>query len=160
MKSFTAALRILACAVLAVALWSMTGNVVRTTPALAHKGAHGVVKERMRLMKKMEKRLRLITKMEKGELPFDADAVHRRGEQLLKYARKIPRLFPRGSGAPPSEASARIWQDFAAFQAEGKKLEQAAMLLMQASAATLPDIARQLRAACKSCHEKYRVERD
>jgi len=129
-------------------------------PAQAHKGAHGVIKERMKEMTRMEKSLRPINAMLKGKRPFDAEAVHEQGRRILRHAERIPQLFPQGSLKPPSEASPGIWQNFDDFRHRADELKRAALLLMEASAATLPDVARQVQATCKGCHEKYRIEKD
>ena len=114
----------------------------------------------MHAMKVMEKRLRLINMMVQGKVPFDAEKVHERGRVLLRHGERIPRLFPRGSNKPPSEAAPSIWQNFDDFQHRADQLKRTALLLMEASAATLPGIAREVQATCKGCHEKYRIEKE
>ncbi len=126
----------------------------------AHKGAQGVVKERMKGMMRMEKSLRPINAMLQGKKPFDANLVHRQGREILRHAERIPHLFPQGSLQYPSEAAPAIWRNFDDFRQRADELKRTALLLMEANAATLPDIAREMRAACKGCHEKYRIEKD
>ena len=43
--------------------------------AQAHKGATGIVKERMDLMTNISKRLKLVVQMIRGKRPFDGNAV-------------------------------------------------------------------------------------
>ncbi len=131
-----------------------------TTPVLAHKGAHGVVKQRMKEMMRMEKRLRLVNMMVRGRAAFDAAAVRERARTIRDHAERIPRLFPPGTHAHPSEASPSIWQHFDDFRRRADTLRRAADALATATPRTLPDALDRVRAACRGCHEKYRVERE
>ncbi len=133
---------------------------VSISSALAHKGAHGVVKQRMKAMTRMEKRLRLINMMAQGKAAFDARAVRERATTLRKHARHIPALFPPGTHKHPSEASPGIWQHFNDFRSRAERLSTLAAKLAGATEQTLPTILREVRATCKGCHERYRVERD
>ena len=94
----------------------LLAGFVGAGPALAHKGAHGVVKQRMKAMKRMEKRLRLLNAMVKGRAAFDGRAVRERARIIREHASRIPSLFPPGTHAHPSEASPSIWQHFDDFR--------------------------------------------
>ena len=134
---------------------------VVVSPALAHKGAHGVVKERMKAMTHMEKRLRLLKMMTQGKVPFNAKAEHERAAILhRRHAQRIPALFPAGTHKPLSEASPAIWQHFDDFLQRAAQLDKAATVLGKATKHTLPDALRRVQAACKGCHERYRIERE
>ncbi len=133
---------------------------IASTPVLAHKGAHGVVKQRMKEMMRMEKRLRLINAMAAGRATFDARAVRERARIIREHAARIPELFPPGTHEHPSEASPIIWRHFDDFRRHAAELRAAADTLAAATPQTLPQALRQVRATCRGCHEKYRVERD
>ncbi len=152
--------RVMLLATLAATTAGLVALFAGQRAAHAHKGAQGVIKERMQLMMRMEKRLRPVRSMAMGRRAFDARVVRERARQLHELARRMPDLFPRGSLKPPSEASPEIWRRFDDFQRKARDMEQAARLLMQASAESLPDLQRQVQAACRSCHERYRVEKE
>ncbi len=126
----------------------------------AHKGAQGVVKERMKLMMRAEKRMRPIARMAAGKRAFDAETVRRNAQDLMQYAERIPSLFPPGSLKPPSEAAAAIWQQFDTFRQQAENMRKASQQLMQAKAQTLPAAVQKLQQTCKSCHVRYRVEKE
>ena len=141
-------------AVAAMTAWSVVA------PVQAHKGAHGVVKERMKAMMRMEKGLRRINLMAQGKAAFDAKTVRERAAALRRHARRIPELFPPGTHKHPSEASPTIWQHFDDFRHRAARLSTLAEALGKATERTLPDVLRQVQATCKGCHERYRIERD
>lgn len=142
-----------------IAAFAISGWIV-TSPVMAHKGAQGVVKKRMKEMGRMEKQLRLLKMMVQGKAPFNAKAVRERAATLHRHAQRIPALFPAGTHKPPSEASPAIWQHFDDFRQRAAQLDKAAAVLGKATKHTLPDALRQVQAACKGCHERYRIERD
>ena len=133
---------------------------VSMSSALAHKGAHGVVKQRMKVMTRMEKRLRLINLMVQGKAAFDARVVRERAAALREHARRIPELFPPGTHKHPSEASPSIWQHFDDFRRRASELSTLADALGKATKQTLPEVVRKVQATCKGCHERYRIERE
>lgn len=128
--------------------------------ALAHKGAHGIVKQRMKEMMRMEKRLRLVNAMAQGRAAFDARALRERAGAIRKHAMRIPELFPPGTHAHPSEASPTIWQHFDDFRKRAAALRDAADALAAATPETLPRAMEAVKRTCRGCHEKYRVERE
>ena len=76
------------------------------TLALAHEGATGVVKERMDLMETQKDAMKLIGDMAKGNTPFDAAKAAEAARDISLTAKKIPELFPEGSGGEEQERSA------------------------------------------------------
>ncbi len=126
----------------------------------AHKGAQGVVKERMKLMMRAEKRMRPIARMAAGRRAFDAEIVRRNAQDLMQYAERLPTLFPSGSLKTPSEAAPAIWQRFDDFRQQAENMRKASQRLMQADTKTLPAALQELQQACKSCHRQYRIERN
>ena len=133
--------------------------VADITPAPAHKGAQGVVKQRMKDMMRMERRLRLVNAMAQGRAAFNARILRERARTIRKHAMRIPELFPPGTHAYPSEASPTIWQDFDDFRRHAMALRAAADELAVATPETLPRVLDAVRRTCRGCHEKYRVQR-
>jgi cytochrome c556 len=135
--------------------------VLATTLALAHEGATGVVKERMDLMKGQQKDMKLIGDMAKGKVEFDAGKAAAAARELAETTKKIPDLFPEGSGGHPSEALDAVWKEWDQFTGNAKDAEAAADEL----AATLDGGTgdwkagfKKLTGACKSCHQDFRSE--
>ncbi len=135
--------------------------LVAATFALAHEGAKGVVKERMDLMKGQQKDMKLIGDMTKGKVKFDATKAAAAARNLAETTKKIPDLFPEGSGGHPSEALDTVWKDWESFTGNAKDAEAAANEL----AATLDGGTgdwkagfKKLTEACKSCHQDFRSE--
>jgi cytochrome c556 len=135
--------------------------VLAATLALAHEGATGVVKERMDLMKGQQKDMKLIGDMSKGKTKFDAAKAAAAARNLGETTKKIPDLFPEGSGGHPSEALDAIWKDWDGFTGNAKDAEAAANEL----AATLDGGTgdwkagfKKLTEVCKSCHQDFRSE--
>jgi len=98
--------------------------------------------------------------MARGRAAFNAAAVRERARIIREHAARIPRLFPPGTHEHPSEASPSIWQHFDDFRRRSAALRIAADALAAATPETLRRALREVQAACRGCHEKYRVERD
>jgi cytochrome c556 len=132
--------------------------------ALAHEGATGVVKERMDLMKGQQKQMKLIGDMGKGKIRFDAAKAAKAARDLGISTKKIPELFPKGSGGHPSEALDAVWTEWERFTEDAKKAEAAANDLASVLEATPPkDWKASLKTmvdACKSCHESFRQKEE
>ena len=130
--------------------------------SFAHKGATGVVKKRMEAMKGVAAAMKSIAPMMQGKTAYDVGRVRAAAGTVKGHAAQVPDLFPNGSNAHPSEASAKIWSDWDKFLADAKAFETRAAEL-EAVAATGPDAARPAFAAltetCKSCHQAYRVKK-
>jgi cytochrome c556 len=133
------------------------------TVALAHKGATGVVKERMDLMERQKDDVKIIGNMAKGQTPFDAAKAAEAASDIGVTAKKIAELFPEGSTGGESEALPAIWEKWDRFTANAEDLESAAAALVSA----LDDSENQdwkaafkkVGKACKSCHEDFRAKK-
>jgi cytochrome c556 len=129
--------------------------------ALAHEGATGVVKERMDLMKDQQKQMKLIGDMVKGKARFDAAKAGAAAKELDTTTKKIPELFPKGSGGHPSEALSAVWEEWDRFTGNAHDAEKAADALAAALAASDQDwkaAFKTMTDACKSCHEDFRAK--
>ena len=123
----------------------------------AHKGATGVVKERMDSFKKSQQDIKALYASIRGG---NLDEIKTYSMSLAEWAAVMPEYFPEGSGGGVSDASAKIWEDFDGFKEAAKKFEVAALSVVEA--ANLSDIDAIMAAAstvgdsCKSCHRKFK----
>jgi cytochrome c556 len=134
--------------------------IVLRSFALAREGATGVVKERMDLMKDQQKQMKLIGDMAKGKTRFDAAKAGAAAKELGTTTKKIPELFPEGSGGHPSEALNAVWEEWDRFTGNAHDAEKAADTLAAALAASGQDwkaAFKTMTDTCKSCHESFRA---
>ncbi len=90
----------------------------------AHKGAKGVVKKRMDVMKSIGDNMKAMKKMFGGETPYDAKKVKQGAVFIKNHAGKsLTKLFPKGSLQKPTEATNRIWEEWAGFEANAMRLQ-------------------------------------
>ncbi|MEO8113140.1 MAG: cytochrome c [Phenylobacterium sp.] len=94
----------------------------------------------------------------------DKALVARNAALLRASAAQLPTWFPKGSGKeawPKTDAKAEVWSDAAGFGAAAATLQAETEKLDQLSAAgDLEAIRAQVKAtgaACKTCHDAYRV---
>jgi cytochrome c556 len=155
--------RILAIATLCI----VTGSLA----AFAHGGATGVVKERMDAMERIGTATKSVGQMLRGKTAFDAGAIEAAANDIKAHAgAKMTDLFPEGSLKDPSEASPKIWQDWAGFEAKANDLAEKAGKLSTVAAAGSASTSEgkqaisaafgEVAGTCKSCHETYRVKKD
>lgn len=91
--------------------------------AEAHKGATGVVKDRMELMKKLGKNAKTIDLMMAGKIGYEAGAFKAAVAAMKSHSGDaMTRLFPKDSLQHPTEATAKIWADWDKFKAEANRL--------------------------------------
>lgn len=121
----------------------------------------GPIEDREALMKERAGLMRQISPMAKGEEAFDAAKAQQILDQLAANARPgdAAELFPEGTQAG-TEASPKIWEDFAAFEAQWEQYAAATA----AAAASNPQDQAALAAAiapvgagCGSCHQAFRI---
>jgi cytochrome c556 len=132
--------------------------------AFAHESATGVVKERMDLMDTQKEAMKVIGAMAKGTAPFDAAKAASAAQEIEDTAKKIPELFPEGTGGHPSEAKPEVWTKWDEFTADAEGLETAAKnLVMALEAPEAPEWKAKFKGvidACKTCHKTFRMEDD
>lgn len=123
----------------------------------------GPAEDREAIMKERGKIVGGLSKVVKGETPFDAAAVLEQLKALQANADKVDvaALWPEGSQGD-TEASPKIWEDMAGFQAAHDKYKADVTAIVAAPPA---DVAA-LQAAvgtvgkdCGGCHELYRVKK-
>lgn len=131
-------------------------------PATAHKGAAGVVKERMEAMKGMGAAMKQIKAMIGGRVAYDPARVEELARAIATHSgEKMTSLFPAGSDKKPAQTKPAIWQDWQQFNNLAVELRQKATLLADnagsAKAAKTPYYA--VSKNCKSCHKKFRKKK-
>ena len=130
--------------------------------AFAHSGATGIVKERMDGMDTLAKAMKSLAGMSKtGDI--DSDQVVAIAQTIKAHSgQAMTERFPEGSLPHVSEATPKIWEDWARFEAiSGELFDAAARLEAEAK---VPDLdlkvyMKELGATCSSCHEDFRIKK-
>lgn len=134
-----------------------TASVAVPNMLFAHDGATGIVKERMDNFKATQGHLKAIGGLMRSQ---DYAAIIEHAEQIKAWADKIPEYFPEGSGAAPSAAKARIWEDFDGFKAAAKAHATATQGIIDAAAAedmtALTSAFRATADSCGGCHKVFK----
>lgn len=133
-----------------------------TTTVAAHKGATGIVKERMTAMKSMGDDMKALSLMVTGKAPYDAARTKTIAASIKTHAADIAKLFPKGSISGPSEALPAIWAEWQAFIGHARSLEALADELGtaadQGKAASLGLFAK-MGKTCSGCHKDFRKKK-
>jgi len=123
----------------------------------AHKGATGIVKERMDLFKRNQE---LLKAMRPLIAVGDMTTIISHAEEIALFADKMPDYFPVGSDDKPSEALPQIWQAFddfrAAAMANANAARQISATARQGDKDALKTAIIATGASCKSCHRQFR----
>ncbi len=144
----------------------------------AHRGATGIVKERMDAMMSLGGAMKALTAMMRGKQPYDVERVKTYARTIARHGGEgMTRLFPEGSLQHPSRAKPAIWADWERFSALATELTAYAGALTSAAAnprpgqggpvpvdptpeqlATMaPDVVfKRLRRTCSDCHRTFR----
>ncbi len=134
-----------------------------TTAVLSHKGATGVVKERMMAMKSMGDNMKALSLMVTGRAPYNAKQIKNIAATIKGHTSNTAKLFPKGSISGPSEALPNIWTDWEAFMNHAKSLENLAGELNTAAdkgkAAALVIFAK-MGKTCSGCHQDFRKKKE
>ena len=143
---------------------SIAAAVVATTATMvvAHKGAKGIVMERMMAMKSMGDGMKAIAAMVTGKAPYDAAKTKAIAAEIKKHAAGIPKQFPKGSIKGPSEALPAIWKDWEGFNGHASDLAGLADKLAETAGtgkvAALGVFAK-MGKTCSGCHDDYRKKK-
>ena len=126
---------------------------------MAQVGSGDIVADRQRLMKLNGAAWSDIqAKAKAGNI----EAIAVSAETLAINAQHIPSMFPQGSLTEKSKAKPEIWQRWAEFETDAKKLEAEAEKLRDAARAKNADLTQDIvknfgRDACGTCHTPFRV---
>lgn len=129
----------------------------------AHKGATGVVMERMMSMESMGKAMKTLAAMVTGKAPYDSVKTKAIASEIKTHATDIPRQFPKGSIKGPSEALPAIWKDWDGFKGH---VDELAMLADQLAAnadsgkAVALGLFAKIGKTCSGCHQDYRKKKE
>lgn len=136
---------------------ALSAGLLFSVSALAHKGATGIVKERMDNFKASQMALKQIFAASKRNNFEDIVPL---ANQIKNWAEIMPTKFPAGTDGPPSEAAPAIWTDFEGFKLAAKENFEAASFLeiaaLNGDAKATAKAIKQLAGTCKSCHQSYR----
>ena len=142
------------CAIAAFAL-----SLSSPPAALAHKGAMGIVKERMDKFKASEKATKRIKQaLSRG----DTAVVMAEAEFLVSWASEMYSYFPENSNQSPSEAKDEIWLQWDDFVGAIQSFDKAAQALIEAAATedlrAIRGAFKEMTKSCKSCHQQFRED--
>lgn len=142
------------CAIAALAL-----SLSSPPAALAHKGAMGIVKERMDKFEASEKATKRIKQaLSRG----DTAVVTAEAEFLVSWASEMDSYFPENSNQSPSEAKDEIWLQWDDFLDAIQSFDSAAHALVDTSKTgdmrLIGKAFKETTRSCKSCHQQFRVD--
>ena len=114
-------------------------------------------------MKKVGRSMGGLAAIAKGEKEYDADVVKTSLTTIKESITVFPTYFPEGSEKDSEEASPKIWENKADFEAKAAKLAaDAGALLAQlpADKAAVGAAMGVLGKDCAACHESYRIKKN
>lgn len=130
------------------------------TVGLAHGGVKNqTVKARMDLMTAIKQATATLGDMVKGVRPFDPEAAEAARSTLQGHAADITNAFETPATDPASESRAAIWTDWTGFVAATKAMQAATAGMQTHDPEGLRSGFRALGQTCRSCHERYRIEK-
>jgi cytochrome c556 len=141
------------------------GAIVVMAGGLHVVGAHevnlpaGPIRDRHELMEGIGKNAKAIGDSLKAGGGGDRLLIADAALKIQTSASKITALFPKGSTDPNSRAKPEIWTHWDKFQANARKLEDAAGVLANAAQAggDVKPAADTMFGVCKSCHDEFRA---
>lgn len=126
---------------------------------LAHKGAMGIVKERMNKFEASRKATKRINQaLSRG----DTSVVMAEAKFLVLWAREMEGDLPENSKQPPSEAKDEIWLQWDDFVSAIQSFDSATHALIDTAAAedprTMGPAFKEMTKSYKSCHQQFRED--
>ena len=135
---------------------------VLSTQATSPRLVDDIIKERQQIMKNFASAGRQLNELISSD---PADAIVNL-ENLINLAKKLPSLFPEGSGNPPfsNAASPEIWKNLNDFNAAADALitEMNKVVLFLKAGDTLSaqqQFGNMMRVGCGTCHSKFRLSK-
>lgn len=131
--------------------------------AFSHRGAMGIVKERMDAMGGIGKAMKQMAAMIQGQADYDGEALSRLAADVSAAGGKtLTDKFPHGSLDETTEALPVIWERWDRFAGLADELANQAGALSKV-AGDSPDAAKQaflgLAKTCKDCHGEFRLKK-
>ena len=146
-----------------VLIASAVGVAATISAVQAHKGAKGIVMERMMSMKSMGDGMKTIAAMVTGKAPYDASKTKSIAAEIKKHATGIPTQFPKGSIKGPSEALPAIWNDWDGFKGHADDLAKLADQLAgtaDSGKTVALGLFAKMGKTCSGCHQDYRKKKE
>ncbi|PSJ41067.1 c-type cytochrome [Zobellella taiwanensis] len=145
-------------------LAAVTGLFATTVAAQANLfKPDDAVKYRQSIYQVMSAQTSVMGAMVKGEVDFDAAALHQRALNLGNAASLLgDTYFPETRGESTSNLLDKAWDDMDGFQAKGQAFGSALQDLIAVSgeadfdAAKARPVVTKVLQSCKSCHDDYR----
>jgi len=138
--------------------------IVVMTAAAASWAAMDPTATRKAVMKNNGAAMGALVKMAKGEAPFEANAANLAVRVLYNGSIGYTGLFPAGTETGgDTEASPKIWEDMAGFEAKSEALSAATAAVIATPITDLDGVKAALGAigkTCQGCHETYRIKKD
>ena len=139
-------------------LLTVIAGLLLSVSAFAHKGATGIIKERMDNFKASQMALKQIFSASKRN---NFKEIVPLANQIKNWAEIMPTKFPTGSDGPPSEAAPAIWTDFEGFKLAAKENFEVASFLevtsINGDANATAKAIKQSAGTCKLCYKRYRL---
>ena len=133
------------------------GVMATSVPAIAHKGATGIIKERMDEFSNAKQQMKALRAAIAGG---DLDKVAQISDEMKIWGASMQDSFPIGSDTAPSQAAPTIWTDKEGFNIAVSTYAQAIDALTIAALSQDTQASLQafgaLGAACSGCHKGYR----
>lgn len=136
----------------------LAGAVLAAAAGIANADA---LSDRQTILKGWGDATRPVGGMLKGEAPFDLAKVQEALDAYVAGTEKLPGLFPDNSKTGKTEASPKIWEEKAKFEAIFAKLNgdaKAAKVAITDEASFKANIGKVL-GNCKACHDNYREKK-
>jgi cytochrome c556 len=125
-------------------------------------GQDTAIPARQELMKENGAAAKAASEMVKGNTPYNATEAADAMNIIADNMAEFPGLFPPGSEqGGDTEASPKIWEDMAGFEAATQKMATAAKAAQEAAAGGLDSFKTafaEVGAACSGCHKAFRVQ--
>jgi len=119
-----------------------------------------VIEKRQKVMKGQGAASKAIKAAAKN---MDYATIEIKAKDLMGSSERIPDLFPKGSTAGKTKATAAIWEKWDEFTGNAKRLKKAASDLAGAAAAKDDDKVQAgikgVSGACAGCHKAFRAEK-
>lgn len=128
----------------------------------AHKGATGIVMQRMMSMKSMGDGMKELAAMVTGKAPYDAAKAKTIATTIKEDAEGIPKQFPKDSIKGPSEALPSIWKDWDGFKGHADNLAMLSDKMIGSAndgKAVALGLFAQMGKTCSGCHQDYRKKK-
>lgn len=126
--------------------------------------AQDPISDRQKAMKMVGAAAKASSEMIKGEKPFDAAVALESFQTMNDVAKDFVSLFPEGSETGgDTEASPKIWEDRAGFEAAVAKFEADSAEAIAAAPSDLDAFKAsfgKVAANCGACHKAYRVSKN